>query len=184
MSLVAEKLSPVWSKPTRKFDIFSLLDISASEFTFRVKAKGVGNPEAGSLRSRIEGLWEGEVFELFLASTDASKYLEINLDKAGNWWDMGFNEVRKRNKAVLNEDQVSTKTLTTDSQVVSEIRFPVQPVEKYLGKVDTLRVNFTAILRSPTQHYSLSKLSGDYPNFHQPEYFPSISSLFHKRMQG
>jgi hypothetical protein len=44
----------------------------------------------------VEGLWEFDVFELFIRSKGSSSYTEINLAPSGSWWACQFTEYRKR----------------------------------------------------------------------------------------
>jgi len=44
----------------------------------------------------VEGLWEGDVIELFLLNPQTGFYVEFNLGPRGGWWHCAFNFPRKR----------------------------------------------------------------------------------------
>jgi len=59
--------------------------------SFPAGLHGIGAP--GQFR---EGLWHGNVFELFVHSAESDKYCELNLSPTGAWWSMFFDGYRKR----------------------------------------------------------------------------------------
>lgn len=63
-------------------------DRRSIELGFRRHAPAVLHPKAQP-GNFVEGLWEYDVIELFLA-TSANSYLEINLAPNGSWWAMQF----------------------------------------------------------------------------------------------
>ena len=52
----------------------------------------------------VEGLWESEVLEVFLANSSGTDYVEFNINPSGQWWGAHFSDYRKR-QGLLNPDR-------------------------------------------------------------------------------
>lgn len=143
------------------------------------KAKAACHPgaEAGSF---MEGLWEYDVAELFLADPASGTYLEFNLAPNGAWWAAKFTAPRFR--AVIQPDFtsiiVSHWDELSDEAWRAALCVPLAFLEKEIGFGVKTTANVTAILHSPHQTFhSAHKLPGAAPDFHQPSSFIRFSTI-------
>lgn len=127
--------------------------------------------------SFMEGLWQGDVAELFLADPDDGSYLELNLAPNGAWWAAKFIEPRVRSQQQANYQAIVTsywQRIDANSWCAA-LRMPLDFLQKEIGFSSRTTGNVTAILNSPTQTFhSASKLPGAEPDFHQPSAFPLL----------
>jgi hypothetical protein len=126
----------------------------------------------------MEGLWEHDVIELFLADPDSGAYLEFNLASNGAWWAAKFIAPRTR---ALTQPNFSS-AISSHAQEISDdewcaaICIPLAFLEKEISFSGKTTANATAILNSPQQTFhSIHKLPGDVPDFHQPTEFVPFS---------
>jgi hypothetical protein len=126
----------------------------------------------------LEGLWECDVAELFLADPRSGAYLEFNLAPNGAWWAAKFNAPRARTQIQPDFPSIITSHASdfSDETWCSAISIPLPFLEQEIRfGVDTT-ANATAILNSPLQTFhSAQKLPGTVPDFHQPASFPLLS---------
>lgn len=122
----------------------------------------------------FEGLWEYEVIEFFFAIED-SKYIEYHLSPDGLWWAHSFTDPRVRSKHFKIPDVDIYDETSADSWLtILKIR-----KKDFLGDLSgsVVKMNITATFRGETPpHASLAILSGEKPNFHQPEKFISVDT--------
>lgn len=117
-----------------------------------------------------EGLWNGDVAELFL-STDGG-YTEINLAPSGAWWSCRFESARKRapqEPTPLHGVQVLRAQRASGWKVA--LSFPLCSV----GGNTLLTGNVTAILGVPRTYLSWAPLPARKLDFHQPSAFLQLA---------
>lgn len=117
----------------------------------------------------VEGLWEQDVFELFIGKKNSTCYQEFNFSPAGAWWTAQFDSPRTRSvaQAAPGEIQVIIDR-TTCAFAIPNISFSAQTT-----------LNVTAIIdQNPRQYLSFAQLSGSTPDFHQPQFFPIVQPHF------
>jgi hypothetical protein len=61
--------------------------------TVQIDKTPVCHPRDG-INPFVTGLWEYDVFELFIKQTDSATYTEINLGAKGSWWACHFSDYR------------------------------------------------------------------------------------------
>jgi len=134
----------------------------------------------------IEGLWEAEVGELFLARTlpdGQTRYLEINISPEGAWWSMEHQAVRQRkpNCRPLNNVNVCSIDESTVQMSIPLSSLPdwlLSPDRSNLSDESSGNVTFIlATANGDKQHLSFFPLAGENPDFHQPEAFLEIQKL-------
>lgn len=107
----------------------------------------------------IEGLWEDDVLEAFISTTN-NQYLEINLSPNGNWWACYFDDYRKRSNQILN---------TKNSPTVRLIKFDSIQLEEELF----FRGRFFTNLKIPGSKFNITAITYSED---KPKYF-SLNSM-------
>ena len=113
----------------------------------------------------IEGLWQQDVAECFIAIPALGSYMEYNLSPGGSWWAAKHIGPRMR-----QDPQPSGNTFAVISQSTWDARHWNAQMNFPLPDPDACILNFTAIISRPEgrQFYSLASLGGDRPDFHRP----------------
>lgn len=117
--------------------------------------------------SRVDGLWQYNVVELFLVGVN-DQYLEIELSESGHWLVLGFESVRKRSHAY--EDFIPEFTHSIDANYgtwESSILIPWSIIPENLS-----RMNAFSIIEG--QYLALNSVPGLEPDFHQPSTYPLV----------
>ena len=112
----------------------------------------------------VEGLWEEDVLELYLANTeeDEDAYLELNLSKDGAWWGAHFSSYRRR-ASVFDKDKATI--LQGESAVyfkypLSELLVKFE-IDKCIGNV--CGINFVG---DSVEYLSWNSAKQDRADFH------------------
>lgn len=123
----------------------------------------------------LEGLWQHDVAELFIAAADRMTYLEFNLSPVGAWWFAGFVAPRQR-AADLPLPQVRTEAFAHgDGGWAAAIGIPLDFLKQHVGWGPDCTLNVTFILNSPDQRFLSATTLGDGdPDFHRPGHFSTI----------
>ena len=122
--------------------------------------------EAGQF---YEGLWEGEVGELFLKLPGEGHYLEVNLSPSGAFWMMAFDGVRQRAGVPPGAEGLET-TARVDDGWHAEILL----TERFLAAVGldgaSLRGDVCAIWQEEGVERFASTVAAreEAPDFHRP----------------
>lgn len=123
----------------------------------------------------VEGLWQRDVAELFIAADDAS-YQEFNLSPTGAWWSMSFTSPRVRTTELF----VPPKNIKTYGHIKNHswraaFSIPVNELAVDLNVPGKTRANVSIIVgENPRTYLSHAKLPGNGPDFHQPGAFNSL----------
>ena len=145
--------------------------------TRQARASVLPSAVAGSF---MEGLWEGDVAELFIADPEGESYLEFNLAPNGAWWAAKFCAVRERSD-VQPDFQNHIHTYHDTGAVdcwVAAISIPLAFLVEHISFRVGSPANVAFILNSPDQTFhSATKLRGEIPDFHQPLNFPKTLPL-------
>ncbi len=137
------------------------------------EAPAVAKPGA-HLGDFVEGLWEYDVAECFIAEPDGSRYLELNLSPHGAWWCCAFEGPRNRKSpALAPPDSVRTYAESTKSGGWSSaIAMPLNYLEKHFNFADAARLNVTMILQKPKEQYlTATDIGSGQPDYHRPDQF-------------
>lgn len=180
-----ESHDPLWSSSDRdwygsEFDIapgYSLVtDRSHLWFSVFRNKHAVLAADAQPHRF-VEGLWLGDVAELFIKDAHQDRYLEFNLAANGAWWSAVFLRPRVR-ISTENTPIPGVRTysrISPDGGWCAAAALPLRFLESEFGFGPRSKLNVTFILDSPEQRFiSISKLPGEKPDFHQPNHFQSI----------
>lgn len=125
----------------------------------------------------FEGLWERDVFEVFLRNAKTGAYQEWNLSPQGAWWSAAFPSYRNRDLHYTpNVSRVVASGEVTTSGWTASLIFPI--AELYSGIAsDELEISVCAILgSSPRKYLCLKSDPESEPDFHHPNGFQSLSS--------
>jgi len=123
-------------------------------------------PEA-PMGSRVEGLWEHDVVELFLVGPGHS-YLEIELGAGGHFLALGFDSIRHRSDSYEGFKPVLRFEKTHEKIWRSSLTIPWKMIPENLRAL-----NAFAIMAGQFLAYSV--VPGEKPDFHQPDRYPSAS---------
>jgi hypothetical protein len=136
-----------------------------------------------SEREFVDGLWKRNVVECFLGNPVTGRYLEIHLAPTHQWWACLFRGERQREQPAgppLPLSQVRQSTARGNTYWEGEVRVPVVVLQSLLEvhSLRDLRGNLTAVWYPPGGHacyFSLARLPGDRPDFHQPGHWLPLS---------
>lgn len=130
-------------------------------------------------------LWKHDVGELFLASVDRSRYLEINLAPHGAWWSGCFTDPRQPHPLWGHQpfDPVEVPAKVSTGGWETSLTLPASFIQAALeldrreALDDGLVGNVCFILgaNENRQHFSWADMPSDPPDFHCPERFLSLS---------
>jgi hypothetical protein len=116
---------------------------------------------------RVDGLWEFDVIEVFFVGP-GHQYLELELGAGGHWLALGFDRIRHRSHEYKNFNPIVRYEKRSDKTWSSRIVLPWRMIPENLRAL-----NACAIMAG--QCLSLTPLSGEKPDFHQPDSFSSVS---------
>ncbi|MBI5794453.1 hypothetical protein HZA87_05260 [Candidatus Uhrbacteria bacterium] len=123
-------------------------------------------PEA-PMGTRIEGLWNFDVVELFLVGP-GHQYLELELGAGGHFLILGFDSVRRRSNSYDTFQPVVRFEKTAQKQWVSELAIPWKMIPENLRALNAFAIMAGHFL-------AFGALPGTEPDFHQPDFFPAAS---------
>ncbi len=123
-------------------------------------------PEA-PMGSRVEGLWNFDVVELFLVGP-GHQYVELELGAGGHFLLLGFDSIRRRSNTFETLRPVIRFEKTSEKQWVSEVTIPWKIVPENLRAINAFAIMGSHFL-------AFGALPGTEPDFHQPDFFPAAS---------
>lgn len=123
----------------------------------------------------VEGLWEHDVAEMFIAGPEG--YLEFNLSPAGAWWAARFSAPRVRDER-MGRPQVITRAHHTAAGWLAALGVPLDALRQHVGWDEKNRINVTMIVGSPQQFLTVADLGEGAPDFHRPDGFDPIEWRF------
>jgi hypothetical protein len=122
-------------------------------------------------------LWKYDVAELFIADPVSGRYLEFHLAANGAWWSGEFVGIRQR----ATTDGQPFPEVQTHAEISSEggwmvaMVIPIDLLQARIGYGAGTAINVCFLADSPaTKYYSVARLTGDRPNFHQPQAFSQV----------
>jgi hypothetical protein len=126
-----------------------------------------------------EGLWEGDVAELFLLNPGTGFYMEFNLSPGGAWWCCAFDAPRVRaSGGPAPLPGVEARAAGTDVGWEAELAVPLASLPRALAfDAETTRGNVAFCLGRPQRHFTLADLGGGRPDFHRPSKWPPLRGL-------
>lgn len=118
----------------------------------------------------VEGLWEQDVAEFFVAGPGPG-YQEINIAPTGAWWCCLFSGYRERQEVVVFTPEINTHR-TANSWSVN-FRVPLQHLRPWRGiKSEERLFSACSILHDPEPHYfAWNHETGGEPDFHRRDLF-------------
>ena len=117
--------------------------------------------------SRVEGLWEYDVVELFLVGP-GHQYLEIELGAGGHFLVLGFDSIRHRCDSYEGFIPILRYEKTGEKMWRSALTIPWNMVPENLRAL-----NAFAIMAG--QFLAYAPVYGEQPDFHQPDRYPGAS---------
>ncbi|MBI4435480.1 hypothetical protein HY630_02315 [Candidatus Uhrbacteria bacterium] len=114
--------------------------------------------------SRVEGLWEFDVVELFLVGPGHT-YLEVELGAGGHFLALGFDSIRHRSDAYESFTPVLRFEKTGEKFWKSSLTIPWKMIPENLRAL-----NAFAIMAG--QFLAYSPVPGEQPDYHQPDRYP------------
>lgn len=119
-------------------------------------------PDA-SPKSRVEGLWQYDVVEVFFLD-EGEQYLEVELGLGGHFLVLGFDGIRNRVTGFETEPFL-VQHEQKDGWYTTRLLLPETVFPQHLQAI-----NAFAILGG--QYFAYHPLPGGKPDFHQPAYYP------------
>jgi hypothetical protein len=136
-------------------------------------------------REFVDGLWKHNVVECFLGNPATGRYLEIHLAPTHRWWACLFRGVRQREQPAGHPLPLAHVRHSTDRGKAywdGQVSVPVVVLQSLLEvrSLHDLRGNLAAVWYPPGGHgcyFSLARLPGERPNFHQPEHWLPLGGI-------
>jgi hypothetical protein len=127
----------------------------------------------------VEGLWEADVAELFLANPQTGFYIEFNLGPKGAWWCCAFEAPRVRtNAGPVPLSGVEARSSISETGWDSTLTIPIKSLPAALAfDLGATRGNVTFCLGAPQQYVTLADLGGGEPDFHRPGKWIELDKL-------
>jgi len=127
----------------------------------------------------VEGLWEGDVAELFLLNPATGFYVEFNLSPRGSWWCCPFDAPRERTApGPAPLPGARTESTATGAGWDSAIAVPLASLPAALAfDPGTTRGNITFCLGRPPSYFTAADLGGGAPDFHRPDKWVALKQL-------
>jgi len=122
-------------------------------------------------------LWKYDCAEFFLSHPPSGRYLEFNLAANGAWWSAEFTAPRvKAHEEELPVPGVKTfSELSADGSWLAAVSIPLDILQARFDFGEQTKMNVAFIINSPEQQFlSAVPLTGDEPDFHQPELFKQV----------
>ncbi len=121
----------------------------------------------------IEGLWNGDVAELFIKGKDG-RYQELNLSPSGAWWSMTLSEYRKRESSPRRPHLVHL--LSTVGESCWEVVAAFQRRSLDVDLSASCRVHVTGMWYHPEPTFLSSRPPhGVEPDYHHAQCFEPVS---------
>lgn len=135
-----------------------IFELTADTIYLGVYYEGKANYPPNKPGEFGEGLWNYDLIEAFLSTSDNS-YIEINLALNGSWWAAEFTDYRKKS---LNFPKIKLKELFKNAN--ADINITIASFS-YEQLAFSKKFNLSAILNK--KHYSLNKAPlNTQPDFH------------------
>lgn len=155
-----------WYGTTLKKPLCWELNLGEAEGVYSVQVPFVPRTRSVDVSGKfVEGLWEQDVVELFLAG-DSGRYVEFNVSSQGAWWFMPFSDYRVRAETRCERPRVSVAIEPARREWRVELVFGLEKILAYLGRITAWHV--AAIHYAPTSvtYISSRNTEGGDPDFH------------------
>lgn len=117
--------------------------------------------------SRVDGLWEYDVVELFFVGDDGT-YTEIEIGAGGNYLVLQFDGIRHRSNDFAGREFDHRHSAATPGTWQTAMTIPWDALPKNITKMN-------AFVIANGQHLAMSPVPGAEPDFHQPDTYPTVS---------
>lgn len=120
-------------------------------------------------------LWKYDVAEFFLMNQSTGRYLEFNLAANAAWWAAEFSGPREgMGEAPLMGVKTYSDVSATGTWLAAA-RFELPMMQERFALCPDTEMNAAFIIGSPEQKFvSVADLTGETPDFHQPEHFQKV----------
>jgi hypothetical protein len=125
----------------------------------------------------LPGLWEYDVAELFIVHSASGHYVEFQLAANGAWWSGEFVGIRKCATAEYQPfPEVQTHAeISSEGGWMAAMVIPIDLLRARIGYGAASKMNVCFVADSPaSRYYSAASLTGEIPNFHQPQAFSTV----------
>ena len=161
-------------------DVGVAVEVAGSELVLSWRVSLLESPRVPSVPAGfLDGLWEFDVVELFLAPAAAgegkTRYLELEVGPGGHWLALSLADVRVR-EAVLERLPVRVAGVVERATWRGSLRVAFEEVERIVGPLPWRGLG-CAVLGGgigDCAYLTSSRLPGPRPDFHQPHAWPLL----------
>lgn len=122
-------------------------------------------PQDTPMGTRVEGLWNFDVVELFLVGP-GHRYFELELGAGGHFLALSFDCIRHRSDDHLSWIPLIQYHKTPEKTWVAHLVIPWSMIPENVRALNVF-------VYAAGQYLAMSQLPGSSPDFHQPDHFPS-----------
>ncbi len=172
-----KRLQHGWAHKNPPTQVMHILGASDEELFFAAQVSGKTHATHRLLGSFVEGLWEEDVAELFIAPDATERYWELNLSPDGAWWCCEFESPRVRASAPAPKtDCVRTWAERGESSWCVALGISLNSLGLEREFYSSSRANVTAIVgQQMREYFSWNDLSPQNHDFHVPQQFARTS---------
>ncbi len=163
-----------WFGQTWPFAPSMSFEVIGDRFLFRFEAPKAPRCDLSlGLGDFVEGLWERDVAEFFVAGIGPS-YQEINISPTGAWWSAVFSDYRELKSVAQFEPKITADW--SDQRWAVSFESDLYDLEPWRESgPDQRLISPAAILHTPEPHYFAWNHRGDgEPDFHRSDLFKPI----------
>ncbi len=127
----------------------------------------------------VEGLWNKDVAEFFIANSGTPTYQEFNLSPSGAWWSCLFSKYRKRDIANFRmPNNIKTCAALSASSWRAALSIPLTELSIPIDFETDTRINICFALGKTKRRYvSWANIQNYDPDFHRAEDFEDVDIL-------
>lgn len=156
-----------WFGRALGWDLYARVSLTKTTLRFEVVTDLPLVPAAKQTQF-CEGLWNTEVFELFIHSDTSKRYWEYHLSPSGDWWFSAFSDYRRvEASAGISSNAVDVLSNAYQGWNYRGIAYSPIPLDFHEG--DELPILFSGILNSGNEKLYLASVPPQCgsPDFHR-----------------
>ena len=127
----------------------------------------------------VEGLWNKDVAEIFIGSSQTPAYQEFNLSPAGAWWSCVCSKYRKRDQVAFKMPQgIQTFSKIGSANWQAALSIPLDQFSVPLDLDDACRANVSFVVgKAKRQYLTWANIQQREPDFHRAEDYENVDLI-------